>query len=140
MLRLDSEALSPAWSEFLISLIRDLEPLGYFARVEEDGAFTVGTAMPFDRGDIRYEQCWHHAHARRHQALLEQHRAEILAFEDEFAQLFVDMPTFQPSAVRPVLQAVDFSRPDHMRIVEYLKLYQSVTTGKAVGRRMGMLI
>jgi hypothetical protein len=140
MLRLHSEALSPAWSEFLISLIRDLEPLGYFARVEEDCTFTVGTTIPLDRSDSRYEECWHHAHVQRHQALLEQHRAGILAFEDEFAQLFVDMPTFQPSAVRPVLQTVDFNRSDHMRIVEYLKLYQSVTTGKAVGRRMGLLI
>jgi hypothetical protein len=141
MLRLDSEALSPAWSEFLISLILDLKPLGYFARVEEHGAaFALGTTIPFDRGDIRYEECWHNAHALRHQTLLEQHRAEILAFEDEFAQLFVDMPAFQPSAVRPVLQTVDFNRLEHIRIVEYLKLYQSVTAGKAVGRRMGLLI
>ena len=51
MLRPSSEALRPAWSEFLTNLIQDLAPLGYFVRLGEDGAFVVGTTIPFDRGD-----------------------------------------------------------------------------------------
>jgi hypothetical protein len=48
MLRLHSEALSPDWFEFLVSLVRDLDPLGHFARVEVDGAFTIGTSIPLN--------------------------------------------------------------------------------------------
>lgn len=140
MLRLHSDALSPAWFEFLLALIRDLEPLGHFARVDKDGALEIGTINPLDRGDRRYEDRWRNAHDLRHGALLRQHRDEILAFEAKYPWLFVDMSTFQPSAVRPELEIVDFRNPAHAEIVEYLKLYQSVTTGRAVGRRMGLLI
>nr|WP_294564204.1 Druantia anti-phage system protein DruA [uncultured Rhodopila sp.] len=76
----------------------------------------------------------------RHQVLLEAHRDEILAFEQNFESIFVDMTSFQPSAVRPILEIVDFRNPSHMQIVDYLRLYQTVTVGKLVGRRMGLLI
>jgi len=68
---------------------------------------------------------------------LEAHQDEILAFERDFAPIFVDMATFQPSAVRPILEIVDFKNQSHVRIVDYLKLYQTVTAGRLVGRRMG---
>jgi hypothetical protein len=140
MLRLHAASLSSDWFDFLIALFRDLEPLGHFARIEADGALTIGTSNPMNRGESRYETRWARAHHVRHQALLRERREEILAFESDFAPVFVDMTTFQPSAVLPRLEIVDFKRPEHLRIVDYLKLYQSVTSGKAVGRRMGLLI
>jgi hypothetical protein len=140
MLRLHAASLNSDWFDFLLALFRDLEPLGHFARIGADGALTIGTSNPLDRGGSRYENRWSRAHHLRHQALLRERRDEILAFENDFAPLFVDMATFQPSAVLPRLEIVDFSKPEHGRIVDYLKLYQSVTSGRAVGRRMGLLI
>ncbi|MGO6788724.1 hypothetical protein ACCS70_18910 [Rhizobium ruizarguesonis] len=140
MLRLHATSLNSDWSDFLLALFKDLEPLGHFARLEDDGALTIGTTVPLDRGASRYEDRWSRAHHKRHQDFLRQRRDEILSFERDFADLFVDMSTFQPSSVLPRLEIVDFDRPEHVRIIDYLKLYQSVTSGKAVGRRMGLLI
>ena len=140
MLRLHANSLNSDWFEFLVGLFGDLEPLGHFARVENDGVLTIGTSNPIDRGSSRYENRWSDAHHLRHRLFLRKHRDEILAFENDFAPLFVQMATFQPSSVLPVLEIVDFKREEHRRIIEYLKLYQSVTSGKAVGRRMGLLI
>ena len=133
MLRVPSEVLSRDWSNFIVSLIGDLKPLGYFAQSDDDGSVTIGTWLP---PDPRY-RC---AHDVRHRALLKQNEADIRAFERDFADCFVDKDAFQPSSVRPALEIVDFKDPRHLRIIGYLKLYQSVTSRKAVGRRMGLLI
>lgn len=140
MLRLHANSLSSDWFEFLLCLFDDLKPLGHFARLEADGALTIGTSNPLDRGSSQYASRWHDAHHLRHRLFLRQYREEIIAFESDFAPLFVEMSSFQPSSVLPVLEIVDFKKPEHQSIVAYLKLYQSVTSGKAVGRRMGLLI
>lgn len=140
MLRLHAGSLNQDWSDFVVALIRDLEPLGHFARFESDGALTIGSTNPLHRDARQHEHRWTPAHHQRHRALLKEYRTSIEAFETDFPWLFADMETFQPSAVRPTLQIIDFTREEHLRIIEYLKLYQSVTSGKAVGRRMGLLI
>jgi hypothetical protein len=137
MQRLHWESLSPSWSELVEALFRDLEPLGHALKREPDNSFT---AEIHNAEAITDERHWDRAHSTCHQTLLERHRNTILSFEKDFDGLFVDMTTFQPSAVRPVLQIVDFKNPDHVRIVEYLRLIQSVTSRKLVGRRMGLLI
>lgn len=50
------------------------------------------------------------------------------------------MQLFQPSAVRPALEIVDFKHSRHCEIIDYLGLYQSVTSRKRVGRQMGLLL
>lgn len=136
MLRLRWESLSPSWSEFVIALFRDLEPLGH-SLCEDKGTFTAEVR---EASTITDENHWDRAHRVSHERVLEQHREEILSFERDFDGLFVDMATFQPSAVRPVLEVVDFKRLEHKRTVDYLRLMQSVTVRKLVGRRMGLLI
>ena len=136
MLRLRWESLGPSWSEFVVTLFRDLEPLGH-SLSEDNGIFTAEVCEAVTISD---EDHWYRAHRICHEMVLEQHREEILSFERDFDRIFVDMATFQPSAVRPVLEVVDFKRPDHKRTVDYLRLMQSVTVRKLVGRRMGLLI
>ena len=98
------------------------------------------TAEVCEPATISDENFWDEAHQICHQKELEEHRDEILRFERDFDQFFVDMATFQPSAVRPVLEIADFHREEHKRIIEYLRLTQSVTSRKLVGKRMGLLI
>jgi hypothetical protein len=123
MLRLRWESLSPSWSEFVVALFRDLEPLGHTLS-QDNGIFTAEVCEALTISD---EDHWDRAHRICHEMVLEQHRDEILSFEGDFDRLFVDMATFQPSAVRPVLEVVDFKRPEHKRTVDYLRLMQSVT-------------
>jgi hypothetical protein len=137
MQRLHWESLSPSWSRFLLALFHDLEPLGHSLKRGPKASFTADIQEAETIGDERH---WDRAHRARHQSVLEAHRNEILSFESDFDRFFVNMATFQPSAVRPVLQIVDFKDPDHTRIIQYLRLMQSVTSGKLVGRRMGLLI
>jgi hypothetical protein len=137
MLRLRWELLNPSWSEFVTKLFRDLEPLGHTLSHDESGVLTVEVCEPATITDDRF---WDEAHRICHQKELEEHRDEILRFERDFDRFFVDMATFQPSAVRPVLEIIDFKRDEHKRIVEYLRLTQSVTSRKLVGKRMGLLI
>ncbi len=137
MQRLHWNSLSRSWSEFLKALFRDLEPLGHSLKVEPDGGFT---AEILEAQETKDDNHWDRAHSARHQLVLRRYREEILSFEQDFDRVFVDMTTFQPSAVRPVLEIVDFKNPNHMRIVEYLTLMQSVTSRRLVGRRMGLLI
>ena len=135
MLTLHLGCLSPAWSEFVGSLLADLEPLGH--RLQKDD---TGTTLLIQEPWTRQDEGWDHLHRQRHRAHLTAHRDAILAFERDYAPLFVDRATFQPTAVRPVLQVVDFKNPDHTRVLDYLRLSQSVTAGRQVGRRMGLLI
>lgn len=137
MLRLRWESLSPSWSEFVIKLFRDLEPLGHALSKDESGVFTAEVCEP---ATITNDHFWDEAHRLCHQKVLEEHRDQILRFERDFDLFFVDMATFQPSAVRPVLEVIDFKRDERKRIVEYLRLTQSVTSRKLVGKRMGLLI
>lgn len=140
MLRLHAEPLSPAWFDFLTSLFSDLAPLGHFARPDANGGFALGTTAPLDRSANGTEKLWDLAHHLRQQAMLRVHQATVMDFERDFGALFVDMTRFQPSAVKPTLQIVDWKNPDHLRIVDYLRLSQCVAPGKLVGRRMGLLI
>jgi len=137
MLRLRWESLNPSWSEFVAKLFRDLEPLGHTLSNDESGVFTAEVCEP---ATITDDHFWDEAHRVCHHKELEEHREGILRFERDFDRFFVDMATFQPSAVRPVLEIVDFKRDGHKRIVEYLRLTQSVTSRKLVGKRMGLLI
>ena len=74
MLRLHANSLNSDWFEFLVGLFGDLEPLGHFARVENDGVLTIGTSNPIDRGSSRYENRWSDAHHLRHRLFLREHR------------------------------------------------------------------
>lgn len=136
MQRLHWESLSPAWSEFLTALFDDLEPLGHVLTAEDAGGFS---ALVVDAAATP-DSHWGRAHEAHHLAVLEQHRDAILEFERDFDWCFVDMKTFQPSAVRPILRAVDFRNPLHLKILDYLRLSQSVMSGRLVGRRMAFLI
>jgi hypothetical protein len=100
----------------------------------------VFVAQVCDPATISDDHFWDEAHRVCHRRELEEHRNDILRFEKDFDQFFVEMATFQPSAIRPVLEIVDFKREEHKRIVEYLRLTQSVTSRKLVGKRMGLLI
>ncbi len=137
MQRLHWKSLSPSWSEFVKILFRDLEPLGHSLEEEPDGSFT---AEILESEETKDDNHWDRARRVCHQIVLARHRKDILSFENDFDRFFVDMATFQPSAVRPVLEVVDFKDPNHKRIVEYLRLMQSVTSRRLVGRRMGLLI
>jgi hypothetical protein len=137
---LRTEPLNPLWSEFVTALFRDLEPLGHTAVAETDSVFALNVPDSTDGTVEERQSRWSRVHHLSHQALIRARRAEVLAFEEDFAPIFVDMAAFQPSAVRPELQIVDFEKREHLRIVDYLKLYQSVTAGKPVGRRAGLLI
>jgi hypothetical protein len=137
MLRHNWESLTPSWSEFVVNLFRDLEPLGHALSKAENGVLTAELCDPASVSD---EHFWDEAHRICHQTEIEEHRDAILAFEKDYDQFFVDMATFQPSAVRPVLEIVDFHREQHKRVVDYLRLTQSVTSRKLVGKRMGLLI
>jgi hypothetical protein len=137
MLCLQLDPLVSSWSEFLVALFRDLAPLGHSVTRRPDGGFVIELLRA---ETIQDKSHWDRAHLLRHQAQLEAHRDEILAFERDFAPIFVDIATFQPSAVRPILEIVDFKNQSHLRIIEYLRLYQTVTAGRLVGRRMGLLI
>jgi hypothetical protein len=61
----------------------------------------------------------------------------MLKFERDFNRFFVDMATFQRSAVRPVLKTIHFKRNERKRIVDYLRLTQSVMFRKLVGSESG---
>jgi hypothetical protein len=134
MLRLRWESLNPSWSEFITKLFRDLEPLGHTLSHDDSGVFTGEICEPSTIADDHF---WDEAHRVCHQKELEEHREDILGFERDFGRFFVDIATFQPSAVRPVLEIIDFKRDEHKKIVEYLRLTQSVTSRKLVGKRMG---
>jgi hypothetical protein len=136
MLCLRWESLSPSWSEFVVALFRDLEPPGH-SPSDDDGTFTAEVC---EAGTARDEDHWGRAQRICHETVLEQHREEILPFERDFDRLLVEMTTFQPGAVRPVAEIVDFKRPDPRRTVDDLRWMQSVTVRKPVGRRMGLLI
>lgn len=138
MPRLHSRPLNPVWSDLLVALFRDLEPLGHRLCFHESGgveSFTYETLDPSAR-----EQAWERAHHLRHLTLVTARADEIKSFEADFTDHFVDMARFQPSAIQPVLEIVDFRNHAHRRIVEYLKLYQSVTMRKHVGREMGLFV
>jgi hypothetical protein len=132
--------ISRSWSEFVASLLRDLEPVGYFAEHADadDGLWSIRTSMPDD--PAQRGRFWERAHHRRHLSLLTKCEDTIHAFEAEHADVFVRMELFEPSAVRPVLEIVDFSSAHHCQIIDYLALYQSVTSRMRVGRQMGLLV
>ena len=135
MLMLPLGPLSSDWFEFARSLIGDLAPLGHRLQRDEDG-ITLFIEEPSDHED----KFWEPVHQLQHYRILLEHRDEILAFERDYEAFFVDPTTFQPTAVQPILQVVNFKNPDQMRVLEYLRLSQSVTAGRPVGRRMGLLI
>jgi hypothetical protein len=127
MLRLRWESLNPSWSEFITKLFRDLEPLGHTLSHDDSGVFTGEICEPSTIADDHF---WDEAHRVCHQKELEEHREDILGFERDFGRFFVDI----------VLEIIDFKRDEHKKIVEYLRLTQSVTSRKLVGKRMGLLI
>lgn len=135
MLTLHLGSLSPAWSEFVASLLADLEPLGHRLQTDDTGT-TLLIQEPWTRPD----EAWKDLHQQRHRAYLAAHSDAVLAFERDYAPVFVDRAAFQPTAVRPVLQVVDFRNPAQTRVLDYLRMSQSVTAGRPVGRRMGLLI
>ena len=138
MPRLPAGHLRSNWSDFLISLLRDLEPLGHVAEYLEDGQLSIGTTIPVERAD--YEEFWDRAHNLHHLTVVSARADTIFAFEAQHADIFVRMELFQPSANRPELEIVDFSNNRHRAIVDYLGLHQSVTSRKRVGRQMGLLL
>src|SRR5208282_2486329 len=137
MQRLRWVSLNPHWAEFVVALFRDLKPLGHSLNRNPDGTLTAEIQLPAAISD---EHFWDDAYRASHRRVLQVHRNQILSFENDYDHFFVDMASFQPSAVRPVLEIANFNNPDHSRIMEYLRLSQSVTSRQLVGRRMGLLI
>jgi hypothetical protein len=121
MLCLRVGSLSPAWSDFRAALFRDLRPLGHSLHVEPNDELSIKiSVLDPDESEEDKRKRWEPAHRAAHHALLKQRSGEILAFEEEFAPLFVDMASFEPSTVNPVLQVIDFKNDDHKKIVERL--------------------
>jgi hypothetical protein len=142
MRRVVTGQLSSSWSDLLQSLFRDLGPLGHSVVPAADGRFEIRIAeiddFPPDKdGRIGFYDA---AHEICHAAFLPSRGDFIRAFEVEHADIFVRMDTFQPSAILPILEIVDFASPRHEAIIDYLCLYQTVTSRKRVGRRMGLLV
>jgi Druantia protein DruA len=138
MLRLHSARLNPNWYDFVVSLLGDLETLGHRAKQTPDGILSITTTVPTN--DTARLSFWDVAHDRRHRELLAKRIDDILAFETRYPDVFVQMEVFQPSAIRPVLEIVDFADDRHNDIIDYVGLYQSVTSRKRVGRQMGLLV
>ena len=90
-----------------------------------------------DRKPVNF---WDGAHEIRHLTFLREQRSAILALEERPKDIFVKTDVFQPSAVQPVLELIDFKNDRHRDIVQYLSLYQTVTSRGLVGRRMGLLL
>lgn len=134
MLRL----LSASWSDFLASLAGDLAPLGFTVERSRGEQVTVGIMQPVDPDDS--ESFWDNAHQHRHHKMIAQHAQTIVDFEARHGDIFAQMSVFQPSAIRPVLEIVDFADRRHRAIVEYLCLCQSVMSRRRVGRQMGLLV
>ncbi|MCV7286883.1 DUF4338 domain-containing protein [Mycolicibacterium wolinskyi] len=133
MLRL----LSASWSDFLVSLLDDLAPLGFAGeRSGEQVSVTLTQPATLEESATFWDQ----AHQHRHLTVITQHAETILEFEARHADVFAQMRVFQPSAIRPVLEIVDFSDRRHRAIVEYLGLCQSVMSRRRVGRQMGLLV
>jgi hypothetical protein len=138
MLRLHSEPLSSSWYDFILCLLRDLAPLGHRAEPSPGGTLSITTTVP--TSDEARQSFWDPAHELRHRALIASRADEIAVFEAKHSDIFARMQLFQPSAVRPALEIVDFKNDRHRDIIDYLGLYQSVTSRKRVGRQMGLLL
>ncbi len=141
MRRLITGRLSSNWSKLLKSLFRDLAPLGHSAKRVSKGRYQItlaeiGDFAPDQTGRISFYDA---AHEVCHVALLLSRADFIKSFETEHGDIFARMKMFQPSAIVPTLEIVDFANPRHRDIVQYLCLYQTVTSRKFVGRRMGLL-
>jgi|ERR1051326_1561034 hypothetical protein len=138
MLRLLCGPLNSNWSDLLLLLFRDLEPLGHSVERLTRRRFSLAISEPDDH--VSEEKFWDRAHNMRHLMLVSERANEISAFEARHADVFVRMEVFQPSAIRPSLEVVDFADERHRSIVDYFTLYQSVTSRKRVGRQMGLLL
>jgi hypothetical protein len=136
MHRLVIEPPNSTWSEFVRSLIADLEPLGHSVGNTDDRCIAVTLSEVADR----LETEWDGAHRARHALLFTENKVRILELEHLHADIFVQMNLFQPSTIEPKLEIVDFSDPRHQDIREYVGYCQSVRSKKLVGRRMGLFI
>jgi hypothetical protein len=134
MLRL----LSASWSDFLATLAGDLAPLGFTVDRPDGERVTVAVTQPTTT--VGGATFWDNAHQHRHLNVIAQHAQRIRDFEAQYADIFAHMSVFQPSAIRPVLEIVDFSDHRHRAIVDYLGLCQSVMSRRRVGRQMGLLV
>jgi hypothetical protein len=141
MRRLVTARLSSNWSKLLKSLLRDLAPLGHYAKRVSKGRYQIALAEigDFPRDETGRVYFYDAAHEVRHAAYLLSRAEFIETFEAQHADIFVRMELFQPSAILPSLEIIDFNNPRHRAIVEYLCLYQTVTSRKRVGRQMGLL-
>ncbi len=142
MRRVFTGKLSSSWSDLLQLLFRDLGPLGHSVAPMSEGCFEIRIAdigdFPLDKnGRVSFYDA---AHEITYRAFLPTRADFIQTFEAEHADIFARMKLFQPSAILPTLEIVDFTSWRHKAIIEYLCLYQTVTSRKQVGRRMGLLV
>lgn len=136
MRRLEIISPNSSWSDFVQALIRDLAPLGHAIEVIADSRVSLAISECEDHA----ADFWDAAHDLQHKALLVERSAEILTFESEHSDVFVQMPLFQPSVIQPLLEIVDFKNRRHLAILRYLSYSQSVTSRMLVGRKIGLLI
>lgn len=133
---LDITPLNSSWSDFIHSFFFDLAPLGHTIGKSPEGDITIAISDPAERDP----DFWHLAHEAHHRKLLLERADDILAFESDHPDVFAQMALFQPSAIQPVMEIVDFTDQRHKAILRYLSSCQSVTSRKLVGRRMGLLL
>jgi hypothetical protein len=138
MRRLPCSKLNSNWSDFLRLLFRDLAPLGHSVERLGRGRFSLVISEPADHPSD--DNFWDRAHSTRHLRSVREHAGRILAFEAHHSDIFARMELFQPSAIQPTLEIVNFADERHRDIVNYLSLYQSVISRKRVGRQMGLLL
>jgi hypothetical protein len=86
------------------------------------------------------ETFWDAAHHHRHRVVLSQNADRIREFERQHADVFVHMDLFQPSAIKPTVEIVDFTSDRDRSIIDYVGCYQSVRSRRRVGRQMGLLV
>lgn len=137
LLRLPTGPLSATWAKFLLSLVRDLEPLGYSAQ-STGNRISITTSVPVSAD--HKETFWDIAHQHRHRAVLSENADRIREFEAQHADVFVQMEVFQPSAIKPTIETVDFTSDRDRSIIDYVGCYQSVRSRRRVGRQMGLLV
>lgn len=126
------------WGELLCSLMLDLRPLGHKVRKIDNHNYSFESEGDEKRAGQKF--FWQPLHQSRHHVLLRQEIEWIRAFEESYQDIFCDMGNFEPSSVDPTLEIVDFKKTEHKDIINYLRLSQSSTSRKLVGRRMGLLI
>ena len=139
MLRLHSRQISSKWREAIQLFFSDVKELGHEITLN-DNEIIVTSCIPAQRFGKAARAFWRPAHELRHMQELQKHLDWIRDFERRYEQLFITGAELSLDDVSPDFEIVDFTKDKHRDLVRYVSLYQTVTSRKLVGRRLGVLI